>query len=141
MSQKQSHDINAPILVIVRRGRNGRGYAIAPVDAPSDIAVCADSVQVGEAIVELLDDEKQVRVDLDELLNAAQEDEKEIVKDEKGGEEEEEDEEEEEEEEEEPWYRAQDPADALLIHGLSKLLEKGRKISRPSGRRRKKKKK
>lgn len=148
MSSK-TYDINQPILIVVRRGRGGRGYTIAPVDSPTDIAACTDSEQVGEVIVEMLEDENQPRVDIDALIRAAdgdgdEEEEGEGEREEEGNgadlEESDEDgddeEDEDEDEEEEPWYKAQDPADALLITGLSKLLEKGRKVSKTSRRRR-----
>lgn len=144
---KEKYDINQPILVVVRRGRGGRGYAVAPVDSPTDVAACADANQVGDAIVEMLDDGNQPRVDIDELMRAADGDEFERAEEEEEGEgsrevepsdaeDEEDEEEDEDEDEEEPWYRATDPADALLITGLSKLLEKGRKVSKGSRRRR-----
>jgi len=146
MSSK-TYDINQPILVVIRRGRGGRGYTVAPVDSPTDIAACADVEQVGDAIIEMLDDDKQPRVDIDALLRAAEGDIQDDVQDDKDGEsanleasdeegdEDEGEEDDEEEEEEQPWYKASDPADALLITGLSKLLEKGRKVSRHSRRR------
>jgi hypothetical protein len=142
----QKYDINQPILVVVRRGRGGRGYAVAPVDSPTDVAACADANQVGDAIVEMLDDSAQPRVDIDELMRAAEGDAEEVSSnqevessqsqdDEEAGEEDGE-EGEEEDDEEEPWYRASDPADALIIAGISKLFEKGRKVSKGSRRRR-----
>lgn len=149
MSSK-AHDINQPILIVVRRGRGGRGYTVAPVDSPTDIAACSDAEQVGEAIIEMLDDDKQPRVDIDALLRAADGDFEEAEEEERGqGEKEtgeqdldESDEDDEDdvdeaddEEEEQPWYKAKDPADALLITGLSKLLQKGREVSRGSRRR------
>ena len=143
MSSKEN-DINQPILVVIRRGRGGRGYTVAPVDNPTDIAACADVEQVGDAIIEMLDDKKQPRVDIDALLRAAEGEEEEGEGEEKDSEDleesDEEDEDDDEGDEEEEWYRAQDPADALLITVLGKLLEKGRKVSRSSRRRRGRKK-
>lgn len=157
MSNK-TYDTAQPILVVVRRGRGGRGYTVAPVDNPTDIAACADVNQVGDAVVEMLEDENQPRVDIDALLRASDgdfedegEEDQEQGSEEKGGkgdvdatdegEDDEGDEDgDEEDEEEQPWYRAEDPADALLITGLSKLLAKGRSLSnRPPRRRRRRK--
>lgn len=143
MSDK-TYDINQPILVIVRRGRGGRGYAVAPVDSPTDVAACADVNQLGDAIVEILDDEKQPRVDIDELMRATDaggdpeslgdEDEGDEVEGEDEDGDEEEEDEEEDEDEEVPWHQAPDPAEALFIAGISKLVEKGRKMSKRSKR-------
>lgn len=147
---KKTYDINQAILVVIRRGRGGRGYSVAPVDSPTDVAACADADQVGDAIVEMLDDENQPRVDIDELMRAAEGDEEERAappsgkgagadlesSDSEDDEEEDEDEEDEEEEEDAPWHRADDPAEALLLTGLSKLLEKGRKLSKRTRHRR-----
>lgn len=140
MSSK-TYDTHQPILVVVRRGRGDRGYTVAPVDNPTDIAACSNVEQVGDAIIEMLDDEKQPRVDIDALLRAADGEGGEGEEEEGGsqdleGSDEGEDDEDDDDEEEEPWYRAQDPADALLIAGLSKLLEKSRQVSKTSRRRR-----
>lgn len=143
----QKYDINQPILVVVRRGRGGRGYAVAPVDSPTDVAACADANQVGDAIVEMLDDAEQPRVDIDELMRAADGDsferenegegESSQGKDvERSEQDEDEEDDDDEEDEEEPWHKAEDPADALLMAGLFKILEKGRSLSKRKRHRR-----
>lgn len=62
------HDTSGPILVLVRRGRRNRGFSVSPVEDISNAALCADEKDLGEAIVEMLDDDEQPRVDLQALL-------------------------------------------------------------------------
>lgn len=63
-------DINDPILILVRRGRKGRGFSVAPIEDVSNAAACADEKEVGEVIKEMLDDENQPRVNINNLLSA-----------------------------------------------------------------------
>lgn len=139
MSSK-SYDINQPILVVIRRGRGNRGYTVAPVDSPTDIAACADAEQIGDAIVEMLEDKEQPRVDIDILMRAAEGDLEEEGEEEEGGQDleetDEDDEDGDDEDEDEPWYKSSDPADALIINILSGAAKKARELSRPSRRRR-----
>lgn len=59
----KSHDISQPIVFVLRRGRNGRGYLVAPLDKMDDPAPCASAQDIGEVAVELLDDPTQPRFD------------------------------------------------------------------------------
>lgn len=63
MSDSKANDTNLPILVLIRRGRKGRGFLVSAADDPTDVAACADGDEVGAAIVELLDDPDQARFD------------------------------------------------------------------------------
>ena len=57
-----------PILVLIRRGRNGRGFSVAPVEDLANPALCADGNEMGEVIIEMLNDTNQPRVDVNSLL-------------------------------------------------------------------------
>jgi len=63
MPSERENDINLPILVIVRRGRRGRGFTVAPADDAANVEPCADISELGESIKELLDDPMQPRFD------------------------------------------------------------------------------
>lgn len=153
------HDTSEPILVLVRRGRKGRGFSVSPVEDVSNSASCVDDKEIGEVIVEMLDDENQPRVHISDLLaagsgappsrsSAPQADEPEGEDDE-----EEEDEYEDEGDEYEGGGSPIDDvlsgdgdlADRAILWGLSSIISKGRSMSsakvRPSGARKKKKKK
>ena len=64
---KGKNDTDQPILFLVRRGRGGRGYLVSPLDDRSNPYPCGDAAQLGEAIIELLDDPKQARFDESQL--------------------------------------------------------------------------
>ena len=134
---KEEYDTSQPILVIVRRGR--RGFTVAPADNPTDVSACADVEAVGDVIIEILDDKSQPRVDIGGLLSAARDDVEDAEDDEEESEEldeaDEEDDEDEGEDDDVPWYKAKDPADALLIGLLTGAATKARKASRSSRRR------
>lgn len=66
----EKNDINEPILILVRRGRKGRGFSVAAIEDVSNPAACADEAEVGEVIKEMLDDVEQPRVNINELLAA-----------------------------------------------------------------------
>lgn len=70
MSKK---DTNEPILVLIRRGRKGRGFTVSPADDLANPAPCANAEEVGEVIEEMMNDENQPRVDMD-AFRAASED-------------------------------------------------------------------
>ena len=139
---------NDPILVLVRRGRNGRGFSVSPVEDASNAALCADDKEIGEVIVEMLDDPNQPRVDVNELFaasaprGATQE-----VADYEDEDEEEDDYEDEEEDGASSILSGEgDIGDRLLLMGLTSILDKGRKMSSskvraPSAGKKKKKKK
>lgn len=65
---KKKYDTKDPILVIVKRGRNGRGYTIAPVEDAANPAMCGEKEEMGEILEEMLNDEGQPRVNLQDLL-------------------------------------------------------------------------
>ena len=59
----KSYDISQPIVFVLRRGRNGRGYLVSPLDKMNDCAPCANAHDIGEVAVEILDDPAQARFD------------------------------------------------------------------------------
>ena len=152
------HDTSQPILVLVRRGRNNRGFFVSPVEDVSNGAPCADEKEIGDVIVEMLDDKSQPRVNINELLAAAaggpppqdpDDEDEEYDEDD-----EDEDSEDEDEDDETPQGEgtifegvagADDPADRLLFNIFSSVVTKGRSMSsskvRASGKKKKKKKK
>lgn len=137
----KKYDKNEPILVLIRRGRKGRGFSVSPVEDISNPAVCQTSTELGEIIEEMLDDEGQPRVDLKELMAAAtsdardDRDDRDDDGDDDGDDEEYDDEDEEEGEEEEDEgimsgvIGSEDPADRLLLNVFSSLVNKGRSMS------------
>lgn len=138
----KKYDTNQPILLVVRRGRRGRGFTVAPVEDATNPAMCGSASELGEVIEEMLDDESQPRVDLDELINAGHpdsDDEKSTdsssSNSESEGEEEYEDDEEEEAEEDgeggilDGVAGSADPAEQILVNTFSWLASKGRSMS------------
>ena len=69
-NEEETHDISQPILIVVRKGRGGRGFLVSAVDDLNAISPCQDQSEMAEAIVEMLEDEKQPRVDLTKLQEA-----------------------------------------------------------------------
>ncbi len=158
---KKKYDTSEPILVIVRRGRKGRGFTVAPVEDASNPAMCGTIEELGEVLEEMLNDEYQSRVDLAAMLSAGMEgsesprgrapEEGEPEYDD-GDEDEDEDEAEGGEEDGglfEGVAGAADPADQLLINVFSWAAKKGQSMSskpraprartrrrRPSGKKR-----
>jgi hypothetical protein len=143
-------DINEPILVLVRRGRKGRGFSVSPVEDVSNSSACMDAQELGEVIVELLDDPDQPRVDLGEILSAAanpatetqerdaprserKRDIEEAVDDDA-------DEEEDDDRQAPASSSGDDLLDKLALQGLSFFLAKGREMSSPKVKPRRKKK-
>ena len=161
------YDTSKPILILVRRGRKGRGFSVSPVEDVSNAAACADEKEIGEVIKEMLDDKAQPRVDINDLLSAAAEgpppadDEEDEGDDDYEGDDdddEEADDEESDDDEEEGEDSAsgtvfegvagsEDPADRLLFNIFTRVVRKGQDMSSsrvrgPSrGKKRKKKKK
>lgn len=140
MSESKNNDTNLPILVLVRRGRKGRGYLVSAIDDPTNAAACTDSEEVGQSIVEMLDDPEQPRCDLADLESATTESGNQQGSNAagaaKGGEidgyDGENDEDEEEEEEgEEDWVDSYtgDPLERLLLRAGQRVLSKGREMS------------
>jgi len=139
MSNEEKHDVSQPILIVVRRGRLGRGFLVSAVDKLNDIVPCQDKEEMADAILELLDDEDQPRVDLNELQKATSEESKNSEHSLEEGDEEESDDEEDEEQEDES---ANDEVQDFVTDILAGVLNRARKASRTSsgrGRRRKRK--
>lgn len=159
------HDINQPILILVRRGRGGRGFLVSPVDSPTDVAACASTSEIGDVVLELLDDEGQPRINVEDLLRASEgsddddeddddsaefsnppaarssveDDDEDDEEDDDGDDDGEEDDEEDEDENDKPWFDvrgASDPADQILINVLHGVMGKAQKMSKTKGRRR-----
>lgn len=136
-----------PILVVVRRGRGGKGFLVSPIENVSNAAPCVDAVEVGESILEMLNDISQPRVNMDELIGATSskiKSSKEEVE-EDDDEVEEDDDEGYDEEEDNPLAGDGDLADKVIMFGLNSLLQKGRamsskKVRVPPVKKRKKKK-
>ncbi len=115
------YDVTQPILILVRRGRGDRGYLVAAVDDASNPFPCADESEVGESVVQLLNDPTQPRFDEKQLGAAPADYDEDEEEEESDIEEEEEDEDEEEYEDEPP---APDPLDELGLDPGEKLLFK-----------------
>ena len=64
MSSKQRYDVEQPVLILVRRGRKGRGFIVSPADS-NDPIPCSTIQDLGEAVEEILNDPEQARVDVD----------------------------------------------------------------------------
>ena len=136
MPDSKKYDTSEPILILVRRGRKGRGFSISPVEDVSNAAVCADVAEVGEVISEMLNDEEQPRVNINDLIAAASAPQRS-------------DDDDEYEDDEDGEGRsgglfdgvadAEDPADAILFNIFQTVVEKGRAMStkrvQPRGRR------
>lgn len=138
MSSKQ-HDTNEPILLLVRRGRRGKGFLVSAADDHTNPAACADAEEIGGVIEEMLDDPEQPRFDMDALAGGDAAPEAPAT----GGEIEEyegDDEDEDEDEgEADPMMSGLDPLERLALQVGKKLLDKGREVSngyRRKGRRR-----
>jgi hypothetical protein len=134
---KKKYDTGEPILVIVRRGRKGRGFTIAPVEDASNPAMCGTTEELGEVLEEMLNDEEQPRVNLNDLLAEAAPER--AAPDDEADEEEDDDsewagEQDEEEEEGEGGIfdgvaGSADPADTLLFNIFSRVVKGGQNIS------------
>lgn len=135
-----------PILVLIRRGRNGRGFSVSPVEDLANPALCADGNEMGEVIIEMLNDTNQPRVDVNSLLGSGQDSASNAGQ---GGSTRQHHREEydeasayEEDDYGQPTGVQGDFADQLLFQALNAVIGKGRSMSsarvRPSGPRRKK---
>ncbi len=135
------NDTSEPILVLIRRGRKGRGFSVSPVDDLGNPAMCADAAELGEVTIEMLDDPKQPRVNVQELLNAAQEDGDDDGPRHVNGRDDDGDDGDEDEEEGEDGgifegiRDAEDPADQFIINLFSAAVSKGRELSTKGKRR------
>lgn len=61
MSDKKTYDTNDPVLIVVRKGRNGKGYIVAPADS-DHLCPCMSEEDLGFAISEIINDENQPRL-------------------------------------------------------------------------------
>ncbi len=137
MPKKYNKD--QPILVLIRRGRRGRGFSVSPVEDISNPAACQSTAEMGEVIEEMLDDESQPRVNVNELLAAATSDSRDDRSDRDDDDDDEDDEddddrdEDEDEEEDEGIMSgvigSEDPADRLAFNLFSALVKKGQSMS------------
>jgi len=132
MSAK-TYNTEEPILILVRRGRKGRGFSIAPVEDASNAALCADENEVGEVIKEMLDDPEQPRVNMSDLLAPAP-----TSRQETAEEADDEDEYEDEEDESRDPHEgtllegtcgSADPVDAILFNVFQRVVQKGQSMS------------
>jgi hypothetical protein len=131
---KKKYDITQPILVVIRRGRKGRGFTIAPVEDSSNPAMCQTKEELGEVIEEILDDDEQPRVDLEEMFAASHGEGADPGSDRESESDEEDDEYDDVEEEGEGGIfdgvaDSTEPADQLLINLFSWAANKGRNMS------------
>lgn len=141
---KKKYDTSEPILVIVRRGRRGRGFTIAPVEDASNPAIVGTKDELGEVLEEMLNDESQPRVNLDDLLSesaapSAREDDSRASDDREADDEsdDEDDEDLDDDEDVEPGEGgifdgvagSADPADTLLFNIFSKAVKRGQEMS------------
>jgi hypothetical protein len=149
----EEYDVTQPILILVRRGRGERGYLVAAVDDASNPFPCPDAAEVGNAVVELLNDPAQPRFDEKQLEAAASdsEDDGEYEdEDDDDLEDDSEDEDEYEDEDDEGDGAPQgdplddlglDPGEKLLFKVGEALLGKARHVSNDYRDKRKKRKK
>ncbi len=135
----EDNDINDPVLVIVARGRKGRGYTVTPADSDTPYP-CMSAEDVGEAIIEILDDPEQARVQANTVGQKGESQEEASAS---GGEEKPppEPDDDDEEYEENPYpqgdaYESMDPVDKAIVGGLQWLINGARKASDYKRRRR-----
>ncbi len=137
------YDVNEPILILVRRGRGGRGYLVAAVDDAANPFPCVDDVEIGKAVIELLDDPKQPRFDERQLEDL--DDNEEELEGEAEAEGDDDGDEEEVSEESEPEIDpldelGLDPGEKLAFKLGGMLLDKARHLSNDYRHKKKKKK-
>lgn len=135
----KKYDKNEPILVLIRRGRKGRGFSVSPVEDISNPAVCQSSAELGEIIEEMLDDEEQPRVDVNELLSAAASDSRVVDdrddRDDRDDDDDDDDEDYDDDEEEgdggvmDGVVGSADPVDTFLFNLFSSAVKKGQSMS------------
>lgn len=133
----QKYNTEEPILVVIRRGRKGRGYTVAPIEDLNNPAMCSEASEMGEFIVELLDDPNQPRVDVAQLMSGpsgAASDEGVREYDEEEDASDEEDQDHEEGGIFEGVAGSEDPASQLLVNIFSGAINKGRQMSSKSTR-------
>jgi len=114
------NDINSPILVIIKKGRQGRGWLVSTIENPTDPFPCSSAEEIGKAVLELLDDPNQPRFDETQIFEDAPKSKSNPLL-----------EEEDEDEEDYGDYPAAggDIADQIIFEGLSRLFSGARSIS------------
>lgn len=124
------HDTSEPILILVRRGRNNRGFSISPVEDISNAAIVSNETEIGEVILEMLNDPNQPRVNVNDLLSAGSRSHEGYSGSHQGGSHQDEEESSsEEDDDEESIHGKGDITDRIIMLGLSSILDKGRKMS------------
>jgi len=141
MSKK--YDTDLPILIIVKKGRRGRGFQVSPVEDAENPSMCQGSQDLGELIEEMVNDESQPRVDLKEMLSSAELASYDEASSNNRTNEEDPSHEEGTEEDTvkgggifEGVSEAEDPADQLLVNAFSWVVNKGQSMSTQSKPRR-----
>lgn len=135
----QKYNTDDPILIVIKRGRNNKGYIISPADNDSPCP-CLSAEDIGEAIIELLEDEAQPRLDANSVGKSSQKTQEAPVP---GSEQKQEaapesEPEEAEEYEDNPYagqsatYESMDPVDKAVVSGLSWLINKAKSGSAKS---------
>ncbi len=139
---EEKHNTDDPILIVVKRGRKGRGYIVTPADNDSP-SPCMSAEDIGECIIEILDDEDQPRLSADTVGKGAAPGKKAPTPQgapEPGGQggdrpEPEPEDEPEPEPEDNPYaaqsaaYDNMDPVDRAVVSGLSWLVNKAKRAS------------
>lgn len=126
----KQYDTSEPILILVRRGRNNRGFSVSPVEDISNAALCSNETEIGEVILEMLNDPNQPRVNINDLLSASPSGsggaETMEIKDKTSSQDKED---EPDEDEDDSFQGSGDIADRILLLGLTSILDKGRQMS------------
>lgn len=138
VQMSENFDINQPVLLVVKRGRFGKGYLICAADDVTNPAPAANANEVGEMVVAMLDDPNQPRFDENSLSVEVEEEQQCSAPPQEEIEDEEEEEDEEEYGEEEDHYAGLDAGERLLFALGEKLVGKARSASN-SYRKKKKK--
>jgi len=143
MSKK--YDTDLPILIIVKKGRRGRGFQVSPVEDAENPSMCQGSQDLGELIEEMVNDESQPRVDLKQMFSPTAVSSYDASQSNGGSKQEQTSHQEDEDGQEdaagkggifEGVSEAEDPADQLLVNAFSWVVNKGQSMSTQSKPRR-----
>ena len=133
MTKKE--DVNAPILVLIRRGRMNRGFMVSPIEDLQNPAPCSSARELGDVISEMMNDENQPRVDLNSFSNGSLEKRSSDRREYNSNANEKSNNYEEEESDDSGLFNgvsnAENPADRLVENFLGAVIRKGRSISKP----------
>lgn len=114
-----------PVAFVIKRGRRGRGFIVSTFDNPEEPIPCADKSDLSDAIVEILDDASQGRVEFDGPDDSGEASSKGSTSDARS--------EQPEESEDDGIFagvrNADDPADRLIFNVVSAAIKKGQDIS------------